>query len=195
MKLVRYSLVWAGIILLALSYACSDSDSDPAPQSPAVERIPLTQAELDSAWTFIVALNAPFEIGGGNPPIFGHQADSAFRRVYHSKAFDATKDLEPGSVMVKRLFEAKIDSAGKKVQGDLKEVFVIHKQRKGYFPAGGDFDFYYIPVTGNGTDLKKNRNGVLTNSFKDFTGKVAFCGDCHAKAPGNDWSFSFSRTN
>lgn len=195
MKLVRYSLFWAAIILLALTYACSDSDSDPQPQ-PTVERIPLTQAELDSAWTYILSLNAPFQIGGGNPPIFGHQADSAIRDVYWSKRFDNTKDLEPGSIFVKRLFEEKVDSATKDtVKGNLKEVFVIHKQRKGYFPAGGDFDYYYIPVTGNGTDLKKNRNGVLTNSFKDYTGKVAFCGDCHAKAPGNDWSFSFSRAN
>jgi cytochrome c553 len=93
--------------------------------------------------------------------------------------------IQPGAVLAKRVYRRKPDGS----KGDLTLVFVMHKQNSGYFPQGGDFNYYLIP--GN-TVTAQMPNGDFSqvNRTPALFAKATACADCHARAAGGDYLFS-----
>lgn len=112
-------------------------------------------------------------------------ADSSFRDSYTNMSLPQGT-IKVGTVFTKRAYVRKKDGS----KGDLEMIFAMIKQKKGYFPAGGDWEYVSISYEKT-TDYKKHPNGMLPQKVdNDSRGKISFCGDCHKKAVGNDFVFT-----
>ena len=128
--------------------------------------------------------------GGTTPIELSHDPsilspDSTLRDLFATYAVGASPG--PGAVLAKRVYKRNPDGS----KGSLGVVFLMHKQNSGYFPQGGDFNYYAIP--GN-TVTAALPNGDFSQAMRTMGtipiyGKSAYCADCHSRA-GSDYLFS-----
>lgn len=112
-------------------------------------------------------------------------ADSSFRDSYTNMSLPKG-EIKPGTIFTKRAYLRKSDGS----KGSLEMIFAMVKQKKGYYPAGGDWEYVSISPEKN-IDYKIHPNGILPLTVdNDSRGKITFCGDCHKKASGNDFVFT-----
>ncbi|MBI3520388.1 MAG: cytochrome P460 family protein [Bacteroidetes bacterium] len=112
-------------------------------------------------------------------------ADSSFRDSYTNMSLPKG-EIKPGTIFTKRAYLRKSDGS----KGNLEMIFAMIKQKKGYYPAGGDWEYISISPEKN-TNYKVHPNGMLPQKVdNDARGKITFCGDCHKKASGSDFVFT-----
>lgn len=114
-------------------------------------------------------------------------ADSSFRDSY-TNMNSPKETIKPGTIFTKRVYLRKKNGS----KGNLEMLFAMIKREKGYFPAGGDWEYVSISYDKN-TDYKKHPNGLLpANADDKMRGKISMCGDCHKAASGQDFVFTNS---
>ncbi len=169
--------------------ACKKDDDKKEDPKPAAE-IPLTQENLNLAIIKQFENKTGVHRMGNDSLVWSHNAalpnpDSTLRTLYTTYPTGAA--VQPGAVLAKHVHRRNPDGS----RGPLTLVFVMHKQNSGYFPTGGDFNYYVIPgntVTAalpNGDFSQAIRSVGETNVY----GRSTFCADCHARG-GSDYLFS-----
>lgn len=103
--------------------------------------------------------------------------DETFRDIYRIPGAEG-----PGMLLVKKVYAK--DSAGNK--GDLLGGIAIFKREEGYFPEGGDWE-YFVLDTESITEAQPN--GALP-AEGPTRGMLLNCSGCHTAANGNDFMFS-----
>lgn len=117
----------------------------------------------------------------------GISADSSIRDSYTNLKMPGGT-IEPGTIFTKRAYAKKKDGS----RGDLVMLFAMIKHEKGYYPAGGDWEYVSIPYD-KSVDYKIHPNGMLPAMIDDnMRGKVTSCANCHSSAMGNDFVFTNS---
>lgn len=112
-------------------------------------------------------------------------ADSSFRDSYTNMSLSKGA-IKQGTIFTKRAYLRKKD----KSKGNLEMLFTMIKHEKGYYPAGGDWEYISMPFDKN-TDYKKHPNGMLPKKIDNQTrGKISMCGNCHKAASGKDFVFT-----
>lgn len=112
-------------------------------------------------------------------------ADSSFRDSYTNMSLPKG-EIKPGTIFTKRAYLKKSDGS----KGNLEMLFAMIKQKKGYYPAGGDWEYISISPEKN-IDYKVHPNGMLPAKADDeMRGKISMCGDCHKAASGKDFVFT-----
>lgn len=112
-------------------------------------------------------------------------ADSSFRDSYTNMR-SPNETIKPGTIFTKRAYVKNKNGS----KGNLEMIFAMIKREKGYYPAGGNWEYITIEFD-KLNDYKLHPNGKLPQKIDDESrGKISFCTDCHKKASGKDFVFS-----
>lgn len=155
--------------------------------------VPLTQAGLDSVRTLQFEGLSGVWIEGTDSIPTAHagtdslMAESTNRSLYTSYPKETPGRIAPGTLLAKHVFRRNPNGT----DGDRLAVFVMHRQNTGYFPEGGDWDYYVLPAS---SVTAAHPNGQLAEALRTLGThqvfrKARYCADCHARG-GSDFLFS-----
>jgi hypothetical protein len=169
---------------------CTDPSSPSYSPSAGLEDgsceygIELTQAQLSS---LNLQLSAELTGTAVSPRAISHNLvpstippDSSIRIVWGNTPSGST--VTQGSIYAKRIIKRNPDGT----RGVRLATVVMVKQYPGYFPEGGDFDYYFIPWQTEPT-TESFPNGII--GLATISGKVAVCANCHRDASNNDFLY------
>jgi len=123
-------------------------------------------------------------IHGGTNTSDVYDANNSVRYIYASIDLK-TETPKPGDIVLKKTYK-KDPNTGKADFNQLRGVTVLHKQSKGYWANGGDWEYIVIDKA---TITDKNPNGILPPvSNTEMRGKINMCIGCH-KSGGADYLF------
>lgn len=116
--------------------------------------------------------------------IYSNRTDLAGGGGYGS---GSTPMYPVGTVYVKRMHDRNTTTGA---YGARRNTYIMVKQYPGYYPEGGDWQYFAIPQALPDTSNVNNTfpNGWLVRAA--FSGKVALCSDCHKKAPNGKFVFT-----
>ena len=174
MNFSKITKIFFFAILSVAIISCSDDDNG---NDPTPEDYELNQTDLNNATTVIETdiTGAPYgdaSVGhaGGPAP------DETLRDVFANES--KSDEIKVGSIITKKVYEKNEDGS----QGKLLVTFAMAKRKDGYYPEGGDWEYFQMPNKGN-TDYDENPNGLISEAAA--TGKIEMCAGCHAKAESN----------
>lgn len=151
------------------------------------ENVQTSQKEIDKSTTPVKLMVTGTPMGDVSIAHDGRDisADSSFRDSY-TNISSSKGEIKPGTIFTKRAYLRKSDGS----KGSLEMIFAMVKQKQGYYPAGGDWEYISISPEKN-IDYKVHPNGMLPAEADDeMRGKIFMCGDCHKAASGKDFVFT-----
>lgn len=171
------NLLFFAIFSIAI-ISCSDDDngSDPEP-----EDYELNQTDLNNATTVLETGITGTPYGDASVGHAGGPApDETFRDVYTNEP--QSDDIKVGSILTKKVYSKNPDGS----KGDLLVTFAMAKRKDGYYPDGGDWEYFQMPAKEN-VDYNANPNGVISEAAA--TGKIELCAACHAADTDGNFVF------
>ncbi len=166
------------IAFIAIIVACSEDSNDPSDNDYT-----LTQEDLDNADNVLIASITGDEYGDAAIPHGGQDLtpDETIREVLGNMN-SLNDDIDVGTIITKKTYMK--DDMGDK--GDLLVTFAMVKRKDGYYPEGGDWEYYQMPNDGT-VDYNQNPNGEIAKAAA--SGQMEMCAGCHASASGSNWLF------
>ena len=205
-RLPLLSLAAASLLLAALTgcarRGCTDERSvnfDAEAQvddGSCVQPFALSQAQLNAISTRVAA-NVTGNTLGGTFTVPHILTDGSltstletYRDIYSTRTTltpPGPEGYPVGTVYVKRMHDRNTVTGA---YGARRNTYIMVKQYAGYYPEGGDWQYYAIPQNLPDTS---NVNATFPNGWlvrAAFAGKVDLCSSCHAKAPNGKFVFT-----
>ncbi|PKP44924.1 MAG: hypothetical protein CVT95_10090 [Bacteroidetes bacterium HGW-Bacteroidetes-12] len=136
---------------------------------------------------------ALFKTGAEYPVSIGHngqmpnQGNTATFRSTFTNLANSNETILPGTIFSKKAYKNSNGSVG-----ELQAFFGMIKREPGYWPEGGDFEYYMTPYDKTKVDTLQMPMGMMPAQIDDMMrGKIMMCAACHAD-PNSDGDFVFN---
>jgi hypothetical protein len=169
-----------------------DFDAQTDDGSCIVTEVVITQAQLNAVTTRVLAnitgnsLSPTEAIAhvGSDPSL--NTPLTSYRDIYSSIA-SLTGTIPVGTIITKRTHVRNTTTGA---YGPRRDVIIMVKQPKNYFPQGGDWQYIAIPQSTDSANVNSTYpNGLLSRAASK--GRLSDCAACHARSPNGTFLFTY----